>query len=168
MPSRKAANGASPLCARLLGWNCQSEDCNLVDHVWTNPAEFSSVLQLHLLMDRSHYVQEPKSEDENPTPIGDMQWIMNRVAVLQSIDCFLTSAAGLSRTFQERLLADDSLTWTPPPPYSIPQDYPFFVEGDSIQMVQQDPAPVQSIWTRWLGSSDAVPRTELPGLFIGT
>lgn len=156
----QAANGASPLCARLL----QSEDCNLVDHVWTNPAEFSSILQLHLLMDRSHYVQEPKSENENPAPIGDMQWIMNRVAVLQSIDCFITSAAGLSRTFQERLLRDDSLTWTPPPPYSIPQHCPFFVEGDRIQMVQQDPAPVQSIWTRWLGSSDGVPRTELPGL----
>jgi hypothetical protein len=162
-PVNQGANGSPSLCARLLGWNCQSEECNLIDHVWTNPAEFISVLQIHLLMDRSHYVQESKGEDDIPTPLDDLQWIQNRVAVLQAIDCFITSAAGLSRTFQQRLLADESLKWAPPPPHCIPQDWPFSVEGDSIRMTQQDPPPVYSIWTRLFGSSNEMPRIELPG-----
>ena len=158
-----AYDGNPPLCARLMLWRCQSEDCSLADHVWTNPAEYTSILQLHLLLERSHYVQESKDEGGTSAPLNDLQWIENRVAVLQALDCFATAAAGIARTFQDRLAADESITWTPPSPYCIPHDYPFVCEGDSIQMTQQDPLPDISILGRLFGGAGQGPHIDLPG-----
>jgi hypothetical protein len=150
-----------PSCARLMLWRCQSEDCSLADHVWTNPAEHASILQLHLLLERSHYVNT--DESGTSAPLNDLQWIENRVAVLQALDCFATSAAGISRTFQDRLAANQSMTWAPPSPHCIPRDYPFFCEGDSIQMTQQDPLPNISVLGRLFGGAGQGPHIDLPG-----
>jgi hypothetical protein len=151
-------------CAKLMGWNCQSEDCGPADHIWTNPAEFSSILQLHLLLDRSHYVEENQREDADPVPMDDIGWIRNRIAVLQALDLFTSSAAGVARTFQARLVADESLEWKPPVPYCIPQDYPFVCQGDSVMMTSQDPVPSRSFFGSWFGNSDEdKPDIELPG-----
>jgi hypothetical protein len=105
----QGADGNPSICTKLLAWNCQSDDCNLASHVWTNPAEFSSILQMHLLVDKSHYVQQPESEDGNPIPLTEIQWMQNRISVLQGIDSFVSSAAGIARSFQNRLGADESL-----------------------------------------------------------
>ena len=161
-PVRQGAEGSPSLCARLLGWNCQSEDCNLIDHLWTNPPEFISMLQLHLLQGRNHYVRERSGESDIPVPLDDVEWIQNRVAVLQTIDCFVTSAAGLSRTFKQRLLNSVSMTWDPPPPYCIPQDWPFFVEGDEIRMTQQDMPSEPSMWNKLFGRQGDGPQIDLP------
>jgi len=154
-------------CAKLLAWPCQSEECCLTDHIWTNPAEFSSILQMHLLVDRGHYLQEIQAERE-PEPLTDVQWAENRIAVLQGIDTLISSGGAVSRVFQERLLADSSKAWEPPASYCIPQDYPLTCDGDAIRMTYQDPAPSQSLLTRWFGGpGEDRPTMQLPGLTPG-
>jgi hypothetical protein len=104
----------TPLCAKVLVWRCQEKGCDLADHVWTNPAEFVSVLQFHLMLDRNHYFENNRSESKNLAPLDDVQWAKNRLAVLQALDSFLTSAAALAKTFQDRLESDTSQPWNPP------------------------------------------------------
>jgi len=160
------ASGNPANCAKLLAWPCQSEDCSVTNHIWTNPAEYSSILQMHLLVDRGHYLQDAQLETE-PEPLTDIQWAQNRIAVLQGMDTLVTSGGAVSRVFQDRWLADGahSRAWNPPPSYCIPQDYPFISDGDSIRMTNQDPAPTQSLFSRWFGGTGGEgPNVQLPGV----
>lgn len=156
----------TPLCARIFGWRCQSEDCDLADHVWTNPAELVSMLQFHLMIDRSQYPPTRTTPNSTPLPLTEIQWVKNRLAVLQALDSFLTSAASITQAFQNRLKTDQSRQWNPPKAPSIPQDLPFQYFGDEVQMQQEDPGLRKPRgWAGWLfdqGSSQDEPEIELP------
>ncbi|KAF4625599.1 hypothetical protein G7Y89_g12566 [Cudoniella acicularis] len=98
----------TPLCAQISAWRCHDQDCDLADHIWTNPAKFVSIIQFHLMLDNSHYLQTSTNEEENPVPLDEVQWVKNRPAILQVNDSFATTAAGIARAFQNRLKNDDS------------------------------------------------------------
>jgi hypothetical protein len=154
---------ATPLCAKIFAWPCHGQDCDLADHVWINPAEFVSLLQFHLTLDKSHYLGNSATEDGNPVPLDELQWARNRLAILQANDSFATSAAAIARTFQNHLQGHESRSWNPPNPTSIPQDVPFMVEGDEFQFVQEDPGPGPSFFRKWISGADRnEPAVELP------
>jgi hypothetical protein len=153
----------APLCAKIFAWRCHDKDCDLADHVWTNPAEFVSLLQFHLMLDKSHYLQNSTTEDGNPAPLDELQWAKNRLAILQANDSFATSAAAIARTFQNHLQGHESRSWNPPSTPSLPQDVPFMMEGDEPQYTQEDPGPGPSFFGKWISRADRnEPAVELP------
>jgi hypothetical protein len=108
-------------CAKLLCWPClNNETCSFVEHMWLMPHETSSVLQLHLFRDRSHYRHAYTSHDpreDQPLFFTDQEWVQNRLQILLGLDSFLGAVGGLSATYQEGidLLAPVGLTrtWLP-------------------------------------------------------
>lgn len=152
----------TPLCARVFAWHCQSEDCDLADHVWTNPAELVSVLQFHLLSERNDYKAASADPEAEESPMTDIEWTRARLAVLQALDSFQTSAASISMAFQDRLKSEPSQMWEPPRPPSIPQSLPFQYDGDEIHMQQEDPGSGPRGWFPGHDSSSNKPQIELP------
>ena len=150
---RMNANG-TPLCAQIFAWRCHDQDCDLADHIWTNPAEFVSIIQFQLMLDNSYYLQASANEEDNPVPLDEVQWVKNRLAILQANYSFATAAAGIARTFQNRLKNDDSRSWNPPKPPSIPQDVPFMMADDVIQYAQEDPGVGLSFLGGWISRSN--------------
>jgi hypothetical protein len=146
-------NGTA-LCAQVFAWRCHDQDCDLADHIWTNPAEFVSIIQFQLMLDNSYYLQASANEEDNLVPLDEVQWVKNRLAILQANYSFATAAAGIARTFQNRLKNDDSRPWNPPKPPSIPQDVPFMMADDVIQYAQEDPGVGLSFLGGWISRSN--------------
>ena len=152
----------TPLCAQIFAWRCHDQDCDLADHIWTNPAEFISIIQFQLMLDNSHYLQASANKEDNLVPLDEVQWVKNRLAILQANDSFAAGAAGIARTFQNRLKTDDSRSWNPPKPPSIPQDVPFMMDGDIIQYAQEDPGTSSFFGGLISRSNRNGPDVELP------
>lgn len=144
----------TPMCAQIFAWRCHDRDYDLADHIWTNPAEFVSIIQFHLMLDNNHYLQSSANEEDNPIPLDEVQWVKNRLAILQANDSFATAAASIARTFQNRVKNDDSRSWNPPKPASIPQDVPFMMADDVIQCAQEDPGTGSSFLGGWISRSN--------------
>lgn len=144
----------TPLCAQIFAWRCHDQDCDLADHIWTNPAEFVSMIQFQLMLDNTHYLQASANEEDNPVLLDEVQWVKNRLAILQANDSFATAAAGIARTFQNRLKNDNSRSWNPPKPPSIPQDVPFMMADDEIQYAQEDTGTGSSFLWGWISRSN--------------
>jgi len=159
----RKGNKNAPLCAETFAWRCHDEDCDLADHIWTNPAEFVSILQFHLMLDKNHYLQASENEWD-AVPLSEKEWVKNRLAILQAIDSFATAAAAISRTFQNRLEGNERPSWNPPRAPSIPQDMPFMMAGDTIQYVQEDPGPgATSFFGKWFSRASSYQAdVELP------
>jgi hypothetical protein len=112
------------------------------------------MLQVQLMLDNSHYLQASASEEDNPVPLNEVQWVKNRLEILQANDSFATAAAGIARTFQNLLKNDNSRSWNPPKAPSIPQDVPFMMAGDEIQYAQEDPGTGSSFLGGWISKSN--------------
>ncbi|KIW70389.1 hypothetical protein PV04_02662 [Phialophora macrospora] len=128
------------LCAQIFAWPCQSEECDLADHPWTNPAELVSMLQFHLLSDRGQYsyVADGEGPHGSLCPLSEVKWVRQRLAVLQALDSFVAAAAAINQAFQEKLASEPTRGWNPPTAPSIPQSIPFQCADDAVHYQQED------------------------------
>ncbi len=111
------------LCARLLCWPCQNDtDCSIAQHMWQFPHETISLMQMHILRNRTSYSHNYQTMDpwENePTFLTDEEWFRNRLSVLLGLDTFLGAAGALSASYQmlHEVLAEQNKKreWKPKP-----------------------------------------------------
>lgn len=137
-------------CDTIFMWPCQNDTCSLAKHVWGNPYEFVSVLQLHLLRERGQYLGH--REDE-PGIMDDDEWRLNRRNVLSALDIFLTNTGAMQRAFRAYLEiqtpenGEPPKVWKPASANEVGRTGPLWVsEGDSLTMIQIDAYP--SLWKR--------------------
>lgn len=92
------------LCARLLCWPCQNDtDCSIAQHMWQFPHETISLMQMHILRNRTSYNHNYQTMDpfENePTLLTDEEWFRNRLSVLLGLDTCLGAAGALAASYQ--------------------------------------------------------------------
>lgn len=92
------------LCARLLCWPCQNDtDCSIAQHMWQFPHETISLMQMHILRNRtlySHNYQTMDPLENEPNLLTDEDWFRNRLSVLLGLDTFLGAAGSLSASYQ--------------------------------------------------------------------
>ena len=111
-------------CSKLFCWPCLNKDT-------------SSILQLHLIRDRSSYNQNFNTDDprEEARVLIDEEWMSNRLQILLALDSFLGAAGGLSSSYQEGidLLAKEGearRVWMPRPAKEIRLIQPPSKEGE--------------------------------------
>ena len=125
-------------CSKLFCWPCLNKDtCSLCEHMWLMPHETTSILQLHLIRDRSSYNQNFNTDDprEEARVLIDEEWMSNRLQILLALDSFLGAAGGLSSSYQEGidLLAKEGearRVWMPRPAKEIRLIQPPSKEGE--------------------------------------
>lgn len=125
-------------CSKLFCWPCLNKDnCSLCEHMWLMPHETTSILQLHLIRDRSSYNQQFKTDDprEEARVLIDEEWMSNRLQILLALDSFMGAAGGLSISYQEgmALLAKEGearRVWMPRPAKEIRLIQPPSKEGE--------------------------------------
>lgn len=125
-------------CSKLFCWPCLNKDtCSLCEHMWLMPHETTSILQLHLIRDRSSYNQQFKTDDprEEARVLIDEEWMSNRLQILLALDSFMGAAGGLSSSYQEGidLLAKEGearRVWMPRPAKEIRLIQPPSKEGE--------------------------------------
>jgi len=140
-------------CETIFMWPCQNETCSLAQHVWGNPYEFVSVLQLHLLRERNQYLAH---RDDEPGIMDNDEWIQNRRNVLSALDIFLSNTGAVLRAFRASLEeqtsenggpSDTGSVWNPASASEVGRTGPLWIsEGDSLTMVKLDGYP--SLWER--------------------
>ncbi|KAK0955857.1 hypothetical protein LTR91_022654 [Friedmanniomyces endolithicus] len=149
-------------CAKVLASTCPDSDCTLADHVWTNPAELVSILQLHLLLEKEDYEQEQAKSQFR----SEAEWMQQSIQVLKTLDSFTTSAAALALAFQEEHSSEVATCWAPPTSSSVPQDIVFAMLGDRLEFQQVDTGREKRSWRDWwTGRSLDQPDLILPGSF---
>ena len=97
-------------CAKLLCWPCLNEGrCSIAQHMWHMPHETTSLIEFHILRDRTNYRHPYKTTDpkeDGPSLLTDLEWFQNRLRVLIALDTFLTSAGALVASYQ--MIAEES------------------------------------------------------------